>query len=75
MLLIYGNLVRGIWILVFTIMLLARGTVATKATLCQVSGFSVQYGTETSGQLYSPTLKRRSQLTQYRLCRPSDGFA
>ena len=56
MILIYGDLVRGIWIFVFAVLTLARGIVATKTTLCQVSGFLVQYGTETSGQLYLHTL-------------------
>ena len=56
MILIYGDLTRGIWFFVFNVLSVARGIVATKAALCQVSGLLVQYGTETSGQLYSHTL-------------------
>lgn len=50
MILIYGDLMRGGWLFVFVIISLARGTVKTKSTFCQVSGFLVQYGTQTSGQ-------------------------
>ncbi|KAF2631197.1 hypothetical protein BU25DRAFT_225876 [Macroventuria anomochaeta] len=48
--LIYGDLTRGTWLFVFTIILLARGTVRTRSTFCQVGGLLVQYGTQTSGQ-------------------------
>ncbi|UPX18998.1 G protein-coupled glucose receptor regulating Gpa2 C-term [Ascochyta rabiei] len=46
--LIYGDLMRGTWLFVFAIISLARGTVRTPSTFCQVSGFLVQYGTQTS---------------------------
>ncbi|KAJ4989128.1 plasma membrane g-protein coupled receptor [Stagonosporopsis vannaccii] len=48
MILIYGDLMRGTWLFVFSIISLARGTVKTGTTFCQVSGFLVQYGTQTS---------------------------
>ena len=49
MILIYGDLMRGAWLFVFAIISLARGTVRTGSAFCQVSGFLVQYGTQTSG--------------------------
>ncbi|KAF9694339.1 hypothetical protein EKO04_007352 [Ascochyta lentis] len=48
MILIYGDLMRGTWLFVFAVISLARGTVTTRSTFCQVSGFLVQYGTQTS---------------------------
>ncbi|KAH6614204.1 G protein-coupled glucose receptor regulating Gpa2-domain-containing protein [Boeremia exigua] len=48
MILIYGDLMRGAWLFVFATISLARGTVKTGSTFCQVSGFLVQYGTQTS---------------------------
>ncbi|KAF3042818.1 hypothetical protein E8E11_000123 [Didymella keratinophila] len=48
MILIYGDLMRGTWLFVFAIISLARGSVRTGSTFCQVSGFLVQYGTQTS---------------------------
>lgn len=50
MILIYGDLMRGAWLFVFAIISLASGTVRTSSTFCQVTGFLVQYGTETCGQ-------------------------
>jgi hypothetical protein len=50
MILIYGDLMRGTWLLVYAIIAIVRGTVGTPSTFCQVSGFLVQYGTQTSGQ-------------------------
>ncbi len=49
MILIYGDLVRGTWLFVFAIISLARGTVKTGSTFCQLSGFLVHYGTQTAG--------------------------
>jgi hypothetical protein len=49
MLLIYGDLTRSIWYLVFAVYSLARGAVETYSPFCQTSGFFIQYGTETSG--------------------------
>lgn len=51
MLLIYGDVMRSAWYFIFSAYSLANGTVATDTAFCQSSGFLVQYGTETSGEL------------------------
>jgi G protein-coupled receptor GPR1 len=50
MLLVYGDVMRSLWYFVFAAYTLSRGTVKTESRFCQVSGFFIQYGTETSGK-------------------------
>ena len=56
MLLIYGDLMRASWLFIFAMVSIVRGTVTTYSSLCQASGFLVQYGMETSGT-FAPFLK------------------
>ncbi|KAK3202930.1 hypothetical protein GRF29_154g1226769 [Pseudopithomyces chartarum] len=48
MLLIFGDLMKAMWLSVLGVVSIARGTVATESAFCQASGFLVQFGTETS---------------------------
>jgi G protein-coupled receptor GPR1 len=50
MLLLYGDLTRATWYLVFAAVSLGQGTVKTKSSFCQGSGFFMQYGETTSGE-------------------------
>jgi hypothetical protein len=49
-LLLYGDLVRATWYLIFTSVSLGRGTVKSASSFCQSSGFLMQYGETTSGE-------------------------
>ena len=60
MLLIFGDLMKAMWLSVLGVVSIARGTVATESAFCQASGFLVQFGTETSGQRYSIIIWRYS---------------
>lgn len=48
MLLIYGDLTRATWYFIFAIASFRGGAIPTQSPFCQASGFSIQYGTETS---------------------------
>ncbi|KAF2121470.1 G protein-coupled glucose receptor regulating Gpa2-domain-containing protein [Lophiotrema nucula] len=48
MLLIYGDMMKASWLMIFAVASIARGTITTRSSICQASGFLVQYGTETS---------------------------
>ncbi|CAI6275947.1 unnamed protein product [Periconia digitata] len=47
-LLIYGDMIKTMWIFAFALASITRGTIYTESPFCQASGFLVQYGTETS---------------------------
>lgn len=49
MLLIFGDALKATLLLIFAIVSIAGGTVYTRSSFCQASGFLVQYGTETAG--------------------------
>jgi hypothetical protein len=49
MLLIFGDLMKAMWLFLQAIVSIARGTIVTKSAFCQFSGFFVQFGTEQSG--------------------------
>ena len=70
MLLIYGDLMRSTWLFLFAVISIARGTIYTQSSLCQASGFLVQYGTETSGQYsFSDSTRNSDRVVIYhRLC-------
>jgi G protein-coupled receptor GPR1 len=53
MLLIYGDVMKASWLFLFAVVSLGQGTVHTRSSFCQASGFLVQYGTETSGRTFS----------------------
>lgn len=49
MFLLYGDLTRSVWYFVFSVASIRRHVIPTQSPFCQVSGFLIQYGTETSG--------------------------
>lgn len=51
MILLYGDLIRGFWYFTMAIYSFKRGAPQTKTAMCQVSGFFIQYATETSGRI------------------------
>ena len=63
MLLIFGDLMKAMWLSILGVVSIARGRIATESAFCQASGFLVQFGTETSGQKYS-IISYRYLLTQ-----------
>jgi len=50
MLLIFGDLMKAMWLFLQAVASIARGTIVTESAFCQASGFLVQIGTEASGQ-------------------------
>ncbi|KAF9739645.1 hypothetical protein PMIN06_011951 [Paraphaeosphaeria minitans] len=48
MLLIFGDLMKAMWLLLQAVVSIARGTIVTESAFCQSSGFLVQFGTEAS---------------------------
>ncbi|KAF1964586.1 hypothetical protein BU23DRAFT_492045 [Bimuria novae-zelandiae CBS 107.79] len=48
MLLIFGDLMKAMWLFLLAAVSLARGKIVTESVFCQTSGFLVQFGTETS---------------------------
>ncbi|KAF2451380.1 hypothetical protein P171DRAFT_400850 [Karstenula rhodostoma CBS 690.94] len=48
MLLIFGDLMKAIWLFLQAVVSIARGTTVTESAFCQTSGFLVQFGTEES---------------------------
>jgi hypothetical protein len=49
MLLVFGDLMKAMWLFLQAVISLARGTIDTLSAFCQFSGFLVQFGTEQSG--------------------------
>ncbi|KAF2659202.1 hypothetical protein K491DRAFT_558533, partial [Lophiostoma macrostomum CBS 122681] len=50
MLVIWGDVMKAIWLFLFAVISIGQGTVYTNSAFCQASGFLLQYGTETSGK-------------------------
>ncbi|OAG10152.1 uncharacterized protein CC84DRAFT_1084288 [Paraphaeosphaeria sporulosa] len=51
MLLIFGDLMKALWLFLQAVVSLARGTIITESAFCQSSGFFVQFGTEESDRI------------------------
>lgn len=49
MLLIFGDLMKAMWLFLLAVVSIARGTVATESAFCQSSGFFIQFGSEAAG--------------------------
>lgn len=69
MILIYGDLVRSIWLFIDCTSVIIRGRERMGRTFCQSSGFLIHYGKLTSG-MYIITLSLRVFLMKSRLRRP-----
>lgn len=66
--LIFGDLMKALWLFLQAIISISLGTIPTESAFCQASGFFVQFGTEVSGKLEREQHPRHLLTLCRRLC-------